>query len=164
MELIMGQRYQVKAVRVMLRGLIVQFNDNTTGHIHISKISDEFVSNINDFVKIGETYEAECVKGLFQDVELSLKHLHLQPRKTADDLARKKLLESSITPKDDRSYRKAEKMRILSEKQPQRRNAYHDLRSSKHEKTGINTLDDMIVAANKDLADKLLARSKRNKK
>lgn len=81
MELVVGEQYQVKVVRILPKGAIVRLADDTTEFIHISNISDQFVNDIHDFIKEELTYQAMCVKGKVHDAELSLKWLQLTPRR-----------------------------------------------------------------------------------
>ena len=64
-------------------GIFVKFDDYYSGLVHISEISDKFVSNINDYVKIGDV-----IKVLILDVDdeqchlkLSIKSLNNKKRK-----------------------------------------------------------------------------------
>lgn len=42
-------------------GIFVSLDNYYTGLIHISEISDKFVSNINDYVNIGETIRVKVI-------------------------------------------------------------------------------------------------------
>lgn len=53
-------------------GIFVKLDDYYSGLIHISEISDKFVSNINDYVKIGDN-----IKVLILDVDDESCHLKL---------------------------------------------------------------------------------------
>lgn len=53
-------------------GIFVKLDDYYSGLIHISEISDKFVSNINDYVKIGDN-----IKVLILDVDDETCHLKL---------------------------------------------------------------------------------------
>ena len=58
-------------------GIFVSLNEYYSGLIHISEITDGFVSNINYFVKIGETIKVRVLEvddDSFQ-VKLSIKNL-----------------------------------------------------------------------------------------
>lgn len=78
MELQLGQKYQVRVIKIMPRYVVVELEDKSTQIIHVSKIANCFVKEISDFVSVDTTYEAEAVEGTAHPVELSLKHLNLK--------------------------------------------------------------------------------------
>lgn len=78
MELQLGQKYQVRVVKIMPRYVVVELEDKSTQIIHVSKIANCFVKDISDFVSVDTVYEAEAVEGTAHPVELSLKHLDLK--------------------------------------------------------------------------------------
>ena len=43
-------------------GIFVSFDDNTTGLIHISEISTDFVRKVTDYVTIGEEIQAKVLE------------------------------------------------------------------------------------------------------
>ena len=80
-----GKTYNVKPIKFTSKGIIVHISDTTyTAFIHISKLSNEFVTNVASVVKLGQIYEAKCVKGNF-GAELSLRHLNLSPSDEVED-------------------------------------------------------------------------------
>ena len=59
-------------------GVFVSLDEYYSGLIHISEISDNFVRNIEDYVKLGETIKAKVIEvddSLFH-VKLSIKNLN----------------------------------------------------------------------------------------
>lgn len=78
MELQLGQKYQVRVIKIMPRFVIVELEDKSTQIIHVSKIANCFVKEISDFVSVDTMYEAEAVEGTTHPIELSLKHLDLK--------------------------------------------------------------------------------------
>ncbi len=68
-------------------GIFVNIDNEYTGLIHISEISDDFVRNINDYVKLNEKINAKII-----DVIESSKHLKLSIKETINK--NKKLVES----------------------------------------------------------------------
>lgn len=80
MDIIVGDRYCVKVVAVKERFVVVEFEDGSTSIIHISKIANCFVKDINDFVAVGDELIAEAVESDEKPFELSLKHLNLKPK------------------------------------------------------------------------------------
>lgn len=73
MRLELGKKYMVTAVKCLPYGAVVELEDKSTKFIHISKLSDSFVSNVEDVIEVGSSYEATAVKGKVHEVELSLK-------------------------------------------------------------------------------------------
>ena len=80
MDIIVGDRYCVKVIAVKERFVVVEFEDHSTSIIHISKIANCFVKDINDFVAVGDELIAEAVESDEKPFELSLKHLNLKPK------------------------------------------------------------------------------------
>ncbi len=56
-------------------GIFLLLDDNTTGLIHISEISDSFVRNVSDYVEVGEVVQAKVLEVDEEEnkVRLSLK-------------------------------------------------------------------------------------------
>ena len=106
MDIIVGDRYCVKVVAVKERFVVVEFEDHSTSIIHISKIANCFVKDINDFVAVGDELIAEAVESDEKPFELSLKHLNLKP---------KHKLEKS-EPKDYFEYKKQDRLNYSFDK------------------------------------------------
>ena len=60
-------------------GIFLSFDDDTTGLIHISEISDSFVRNVSDYAKIGDEIEARII-----DYSANDKHLKLSIKEFED--------------------------------------------------------------------------------
>lgn len=73
MKLTVGQTYEVEVVKVLSYGAIVKMEDNSTQLLHISNISEKFVRDVNDFVKVGEKIKVDCIEGKVKPEELSIK-------------------------------------------------------------------------------------------
>lgn len=86
MELSVGSYYSVSVVRLINSGAIVELEDGSTQLIHISNISNKYVSNISDFVSVGNTYSALAINGKVKPIELSLAHLDLGPKPVRDNV------------------------------------------------------------------------------
>ena len=59
-------------------GIFISLDEFYSGLIHISEISDGFVKNINDYVKVGETIKAKIVE-IDEDnyhIKLSIKNMN----------------------------------------------------------------------------------------
>ena len=96
LELTIGEKHRVKVVKYLSKGILVKVegdNSDNTMFIHLSKISPKFVTDVSDFVTMGEVYEAEVVPSPIPDkpFELSLLALNLHskapytPRATYSD-------------------------------------------------------------------------------
>lgn len=73
MKLTVGQTYEVEVIKVLSYGAIVKMSDNTTQLLHISNISEKFVRDVNDFVKVGSKIKVDCIQGKVKPEELSIK-------------------------------------------------------------------------------------------
>lgn len=83
MEIVIDQIYDVEVIKINTKGLIVKLSDNSTQFIHISRISNSYVRNLNAIFKIGDKFKAKGVTGFARSVELSLVHLDLISPKQA---------------------------------------------------------------------------------
>lgn len=86
MQLKVGETYEVEVVKVLSYGAIVKMEDGSTQLLHISNISEKFVRDVNDFVKVGEKIKVDCIEGKVKPEELSIK----QYTKGFDPYSRKK--------------------------------------------------------------------------
>ncbi len=59
-------------------GIFLLVDDEVTGLIHISEISDSFVRNVSDYAEIGEIIEAEVIEydEVNKKLKLSIKNEH----------------------------------------------------------------------------------------
>lgn len=74
-----GEKYQVLIEQILPIGAIVRMPDGTTELIHISQIANTFVDKVDNFVSLGQQYEAQVVEGQGKKpLQLSLKHLGLK--------------------------------------------------------------------------------------
>lgn len=64
-------------------GIFVSLDDYYSGLIHISEISNKFVKDVNDFVKVGETIYVEVLDVVEDDqqMKLSIKNIEYQIQK-----------------------------------------------------------------------------------
>lgn len=76
-------------------GIFVSCDEYYSGLIHISEISDRFVSNIYDYVNIGDTIFCEIVgvDNKLNKLRLSIKHINYKNKLS---LNRNKLKETSL--------------------------------------------------------------------
>ena len=84
-----GKSYPIQIIHITAKGIICKIVDDnpdvlTTGFIHISKIANAFINDINEYVAVGDEFNAV---GISTDNgnELSLQHLNLKPKYTAPE-------------------------------------------------------------------------------
>lgn len=68
-----GEIVKGKITVIKPYGAFVKIGDDMDGLIHISEISDGFVRNIEDFLKIGDVVDLE-VLGISEDQKVSLSY------------------------------------------------------------------------------------------
>jgi len=95
MALSVGDVITGKVSSVMPFGAFVSLPDNKSGLVHISEITNEYVENINDYVKVGDTVD---VKVLIIDkgkISLSIKKAKT-PEKKAEKPKQEKVRPADI--------------------------------------------------------------------
>lgn len=73
MQLVIGKKYTGQVTSILPYGAVLQFEDGSTQLLHISNMSDGFVSNIEDFVMLGQPCEVTAVPGSVKDIEITLR-------------------------------------------------------------------------------------------
>ena len=73
MKLVVGQTYDAEVTKILSYGAIVKLSDGSTQLLHISNISDKFVRNVEDFVKVGDKIQVDCIAGKVKPEEVSIK-------------------------------------------------------------------------------------------
>lgn len=134
MQLVESEFYIVKAIELNNYGVVVELEDDTTQLIHISQISNEYVSTVESYVSVGVQYQAKAVN-VNGRVQLSLKHLYL---KSCDK-----------KPKYQEHADRSKKRSSHTQKQ------HHDSTTS---------LDDMIAQAEAQYKDKMQNKKKKHKR
>lgn len=135
MGLEIGKFVDVEVILIIDKGAVVRLEDGHTELIHLSKVSNKFVRDVNDYLAVGDRLKAEVVKGTYKETELSIKYLDLSPKKKE---VNQKPIENSNTKK---SYNQTKK-----ESFPQM------------------SLDDMIKNSNKQFDDKFRGKREFTKK
>lgn len=74
-------------------GIFISLDNNYTGLIHISEISESFVRNINDYVNVGEIIKVKII-----DVDLENKHVKLSIKDIDYRISHKKRRKINETP------------------------------------------------------------------
>lgn len=137
MGLEIGKFVDVEVIRIIDKGAVVRLEDGHTELIHLSKISNKFVRDVNDYLSVGDRFTAEVVKGTYKESELSIKYLDLYPKKKEE-----KTNENPVeNAEPQKSYNQAKK-----ESFPQM------------------SLDDMIKQSNKQFDDKFRGKREFTKK
>lgn len=134
MELVLGNKYQVAVSHMVKSGAVVRLEDNTTELIHLSNISESYVHSADEYLRSGEAYEAECIMGRDNRLQLSLKHLKLTKR---------------------------DEYKPIVQQPPRATQMYTPPVRSKSQKL---TLDEMISAANRIQQDKSRDINRRNRR
>ncbi|MBQ2856633.1 MAG: S1 RNA-binding domain-containing protein [Bacteroidaceae bacterium] len=73
MKLHAGDKHIGTVVSIEPYGAVLKFNDNRTQLLHISHMSDDFVSNVGDVLQVGEQVEVFVVPGKVKDLELTIR-------------------------------------------------------------------------------------------
>ena len=74
---------KVTVSKIIGYGIFVSLDNDYRGLIHISEISDKYVSNINDYVKLNETIYAKIigVDNKNKRLDLSIKNINYKVKK-----------------------------------------------------------------------------------
>lgn len=73
MKLTVGETYDAEVIKILTYGAIVKMSDDSTQLLHISNISDKFVRDVNDFLKVGDKIKVDCIEGKVKSEEISIK-------------------------------------------------------------------------------------------
>ncbi len=104
MEYKLKQHIQCKAKKIVPFGVFMYCPNGTDMLCHISNISNNYISDISNFITIGDIYDAEVVLDKSGKLSLSLKHLNLQDKSKSYETAHKsvrKACEHSTDVDDD---------------------------------------------------------------
>ncbi len=76
-----GKIYEGKVTGITKFGAFVEFEGKTNGMVHISEISNSFVNDINDVLKLGDEVKVKVIK-INDDgkISLSIKQTEVRPR------------------------------------------------------------------------------------
>src|SRR5699024_7452163 len=72
-DFIEGNIYDVTVLKIVSSGIIVSLNDELTGFIHVSEISDDMV-NLNKSFKVGDKIKAKILSINGEDEKISLSY------------------------------------------------------------------------------------------
>lgn len=135
MGLEIGKFVDVEVIRIIDKGAVVRLEDGHTELIHLSKVSNKFVRDVNDYLAVGDRMKAEVVKGTYKETELSIKYLDLSPKK-----------------------------KEVNEKPVENFNQKKSYNQHKKESFPKMSLDDMIKNSNKQFDDKFRGKREFTKK
>lgn len=92
-----GDILEGTVIRVYPRYAILLFDDNLTGLLHISEVSNHYIHSFTDFVKVGNIYKVKVIGCNDNDpsMKVSLKALSNQERR--ESIARYKVKEENIS-------------------------------------------------------------------
>lgn len=79
-----GDIVQGKVEKILTTHFIVAFKDDWKGLVHVSKISDYFVSSINTMFNIGEKYYFEVIEVDENEKRVKLSWKSIMPRFVKD--------------------------------------------------------------------------------
>lgn len=133
--LIQGEHYNFTVIKILDRGAVGTIDGETrTGFVHISCIAECFVSQIADFVSVGESYDAVCTDA--DKYGFTLKHLNLKKKQGESTAPVKKEIKryDSRPAQDDHAKKPYSKPKVYE------------------------SLDEMIAHADRSLKDKQKSR------
>lgn len=92
-----GDILEGTVIRVYPRYAILLFDDNVTGLLHISEVSNHYIHSFTDFVKVGNIYKVKVIdcNTIDSSMKVSLKALSNQERR--ESIARYKVKEENIS-------------------------------------------------------------------
>lgn len=132
MQVQVGKIYDGKITGITNFGAFVDIDKETTGLVHISEVALEYVKDIKDHLKIGQTVKVKVVsvdeKG---KIGLSIK----QALKDIEASAPKKPIEFSWDTKQDQDISFEEKLNKFKQASEEK---MHDLKRSMEPKRGSN--------------------------
>lgn len=105
MKLETGRKYVGVVKSIESYGAVLQFEDGSTHLLHISHISDQFVSNINDYVEEGESIEVFTISGKVKPVELTVRQSEIDAYYEDDNRSFGELLEEYLPNDKDIRYK-----------------------------------------------------------
>lgn len=76
-----GKNYEGKVTGIMKFGAFVEVDEGTSGLVHISEVSNSFVNDINDVLKVGDTVKVKVIK-VNDDgkISMSIKQAEAKPK------------------------------------------------------------------------------------
>lgn len=75
-----GDIFEGKITTILKYGCFVSFNENNSGMVHISEVSSDFISDINEIYKLGDTVMVKIIK-IDENNRINLSIKRAMPRK-----------------------------------------------------------------------------------
>ena len=125
MELQNNEIYKVKVTKILKNGIIVELQNGDTEFIHISEISDDFVSDIKSIVDVNQTIDCKCFyKTKLNKSVLSVKRMHYRsPKPNTNKCNQQYNNLDKMIKEAQKSYE--DKTRTKERRSRNRRSAYH---------------------------------------
>ena len=103
MRLNIGSTYVGTISAIEKYGAVIQFEDGSTHLLHISHISDTYVTNIADFLNVGETISVLAIPGKIKPVELTTRQSEINEYENQEGKSFEELLD--FYPPNDKDIR-----------------------------------------------------------
>lgn len=127
-----GEIFDGKVTAVMKYGCFVAFGDKLSGMVHISEVSNEFISDINDVIKIGDDVRIKVLK-IDENSKISL-----SIKKTEPKIFKKREEDFHYTPKkksiNQNDLNFEDKLKMFMTNSQER---LTDVKHNKEKKTGV---------------------------
>ena len=104
MEFKVGDVVEGKITGIREYGVFVDIGDGKSGMVHISEVARNYVNDINEHVKLGDTVKLKIITiGDDGKIALSIKRA-MEPERKADGENRRRERKAPVQPKPDSSY------------------------------------------------------------
>ena len=100
-----GEKYVGKVYAIESYGAVLQFNDESTQLLHISHISDSYITDINTFFNIGDLVEVYAIPGKVKPVELTIRQSEVAKYESTDDFTFEELIDAYPPNERDIKYK-----------------------------------------------------------
>ena len=104
MRLETGKKYVGQVVAIESYGAVLKFEDESTHLLHISHISDKFITDITEFINVGDTLEVYALPGKVKPIELTIRESEIT-NYFSDDRSFGDLLEEYLPNEKDIWYK-----------------------------------------------------------
>lgn len=119
MQLEVGEVFEGKVTGITKFGAFVAMPDGKNGLVHISEIANTFVSDINEFVKTGETVKVKVI-GIGEGGKVNLSMKQAQPPQPRQNRPRPAGGQDSREPRESREGRPQQQRRNFTPREDRR--------------------------------------------
>ncbi len=119
MQLEVGEVFEGKVTGITKFGAFVAMPDGKNGLVHISEIANTFVSDINEFVKTGETVKVKVI-GIGEGGKVNLSMKQAQPPQPRQNRPRPAGGQDSREPRESREGRPQQQRRNFAPREDRR--------------------------------------------